>query len=150
MRGPRLVHLPSTCSTPCPRPKALDRFHDVPDEAAHLLAVVVRWAMQAGLLERGLRCRPVLRDAGEHTLAVLHDQVDVELDTVEVLLQQEIVAGPEDDVELRIHHLAHDRVDARKILGGVDPNATHRARAELGLDHSRKADVGGGGEELVQ
>jgi hypothetical protein len=38
--------------------------------------------------------RPVLRHAGERALAPVHD--DVELDAVEVLLEQQVVAHPED------------------------------------------------------
>src|SRR6202020_1116110 len=49
-------------------------------EAAHRASAVVGRAMEACLLERRLRGRPVLRDAREDALSVLEHHVDVELD----------------------------------------------------------------------
>jgi hypothetical protein len=51
--------------------------------------------VQPGLLKRRFGGRPVLRHAEERTVAVVHDEIDVELDAVEVLLDQEVAAGAE-------------------------------------------------------
>ena len=150
MRGPWLVHLPSTCSTPDRSPNDWTVWMQKVDEATHGLAVVGGRAVQAGLLERRLGRWPVLRDAREQALPVVHDEVDVELDAVEVLLQQQIVAGAEDDIVLGTHDAPHQRVDPRERLEVVHPDAPHGARTELGLHDRREAHMGGCGEQLVE
>ena len=80
------------------QPERLDRLDDEVHEPADLALVVIGRAVETRLLERGLGGRPVLGHAREDALAVVHHEVDVELDAVEVLLQQQVVARPEDRV----------------------------------------------------
>ena len=80
----------------------------------------------------------------------MHDEVDVELDAVEVLLQQQIVARPEDHIAFGTHDAPHQRVDPWEGLQVVHPDAPDGARAELGLHDRRKAHKGGRGEQFVE
>ena len=111
---------------PAVQPEGLDGLHDEVDEPADLLAIVIGRAVQAGLLERRLGRGPVLRHAGEDAGSVVHDQVDVELHAVEVLLEEEVVPGSEDPVALGADDAAHERIDLRQRLEVVDPYAAHR------------------------
>ncbi len=131
-------------------PERLDCPNAEIDEPANGLAVVSRRAVQTGLLERGLGRRPVLRDAREQAPPVVHDQVDVELDAVQVLLQQQIVAGPEDHVVLGGHDAPHQRIHPRKRLHVVHSDAADGAGTELGFHDRREADVRGCREQLVE
>ena len=107
------------------------------------------------------QCRPVSWNDGsavgqfsetlaEQALPLVHDEVDVELDAVEVLLQQQIVAGAEDHIVLGTHDAPHQRVDPWERLQVVHPDAPDGARTELGLHDRREAHIGGCGEQLVE
>ena len=135
---------------PAVQSEGLDGLHDEFDEPADLLAIVVGRAVQAGLLERRLGRGPVLRHAGEDAGSVVHDQIDVELHAVEVLLEEQVVPGSEDPVGLGPHDGADERIEPRQRFEVVDPYAAHRARPELRLHDGGEADVGGCGEELVE
>ena len=80
----------------------------------------------------------------------MHDQVDVELDAVEVLLEQKIVATAEDHVVLGGDDTADERVHLGERFEVVDAQATDRARPELRLHHGGEAHVRGRRKELVE
>ena len=132
------------------QPELLNGLDAQVDEPPDFSTIVVGWTVQARLLERWLGRRPVLRHAREHAFSVVHQEVDIELDSVQVLLQQEVVAGAKDVVVFGIHHAAYEGVDPRERLDVVDPHTTHGAGAELGLDHGGESHVGGSREQLVE
>ena len=152
MRGPWLVHLPSTCSTPDRNPNDWTVCTQSSTRRRTGLAVVVRRAVQTGLLKRRLGRRPVLRDAREHALPVLHDQVDVELDAVEVLLQQrDRCRARKIDVVLGIYDCCRtSAVDARERLEVVDPDAPHGAAPNSGFTTAGKPTWAAAAIELVE
>ena len=67
---------------PAAEPERLNRPHAQIDQPAHGLLLVVWREVQACFLEGGLGGGPVLGHAGEHALAVLQDQVDIELHAI--------------------------------------------------------------------
>ena len=77
---------------PPEKPECLNGLDAELHETADRLRCMLGRAVQTGLLKRGLVGRELLRHAREHALAILEDQVDVELDAVEVLLEEEVGA----------------------------------------------------------
>ena len=131
-------------------PEGLDRLHAELHEAADRLRAIVRRAVKTGFLKRRLCRRRLLGDAGEDALAVLEHEVDVELDAVEVLLQEEIVARPEVDDVRGVELLPHQPVDAGERLERVDPDTPDLTVAELGLDDGGEPDLRGVRKQLVE
>ena len=81
--------------------------------------------------------------------SVLHDQVDVELHAVEVLLEEEVVPVRRSR-RSRGRRPAHERIDLRQGLEVVHAHAAHRRRAELGFHDGGEPHLGRRGEELVE
>ena len=100
------------------------------NELPYRSLVVIGRAVQASLLKRWFSRGPVLGDAREDGLAVLHDEVDVELNTVEILLEQQIISRTTEIVEYRVGEFLSDHgVHARQIRQRVDAHATDLSRA---------------------
>src|SRR5207253_425932 len=71
-------------------------------EASDRARRVIRGTVQTRFLKARLGRRPVLRHARKNAVAVSEHQVDVELDAVEVVLEEQIVAGSQiDDIGRR-------------------------------------------------
>ncbi len=142
--------LPLDVDHPTVQPERLHRLDAQRHQPTDGPAVVVRRAVQAGLLQRRLGGRPVLGDAVKHALPLVHYQIDVELDPVQILLEQQVQSGPEDVVVFRHDDAANQPEHVRQRGEIIDAHASECLGSELRLDDGREAERGGGGEQFVQ
>ena len=151
MRGPRLVHLPSTWSTPDRSPNDCDRLDAEVDEAA--TRPCGRGRPGSAGRSPGTTARPSASSARRSrrrtppscmTRSTSNSTPSRYSSSSRSLPARKITSFS------GRHDAPHQRVDPRERLEVVDPDAAHGARSELGLHDRREADVGGRGEQLVE